>query len=217
MGVHPTHKPMSLQNYIDKNNSKIHIGIIATILAAAPCNAGPFLSHNDKNFLKVPVSSTVATSNAFFHSLAAITQSQGRGLTASAIQDDIIRRVNQYRISQGKKSVKHHAGLDKIALRHAKYMMQNRDKARVSHAFHNRRSYEAYGSYGMMGLGENVGYTESSSPARHLVSMWIQSSGHRKNMLGQWQYTGIGVVIAPDGAVFATQLFARDYKLQQSP
>lgn len=40
------------------------------------------------------------------------------------------------------------------------------------------------------------------------VDGWIQSPGHRKNMVGGFNYMGIGVAQAANGAWYLTQLFA---------
>jgi uncharacterized protein YkwD len=66
-----------------------------------------------------------------------------------------------------------------------------------------------------MGLGnvaENIATCSGgfNSPATTLVDAWKNSSGHAKNMKGKWDVTGIGVAVAPDGTVFATQLFASE-------
>lgn len=59
---------------------------------------------------------------------------------------------------------------------------------------------------------ENVamfGGSDSSDPAevaKTFVEMWYDSEGHRKNMLGNYQYIGAGVARLGN-AVYATQLF----------
>ena len=54
-----------------------------------------------------------------------------------------------------------------------------------------------------------VAYYDWNSPeaiARQTVDGWMQSAGHRKNILSpQWKREGIGVEIAPDNRVLITQ------------
>ena len=56
---------------------------------------------------------------------------------------------------------------------------------------------------------ENVAYNSSSSdPAKLSVDGWISSDGHRKNLLGNFNYMGIGVYAGYEGKIYFTQLFA---------
>lgn len=48
---------------------------------------------------------------------------------------------------------------------------------------------------------------DADSVADSIVQGWINSSGHRRNILGDYDEQGIGVDIRDDGRVMATQLF----------
>jgi uncharacterized protein YkwD len=50
----------------------------------------------------------------------------------------------------------------------------------------------------------NVGY---DNPARVAVEGWSKSPEHRKNMLGDFSLTGIGIAQGEDGRYFFTQIF----------
>jgi uncharacterized protein YkwD len=41
------------------------------------------------------------------------------------------------------------------------------------------------------------------------VEGWINSPGHRKNLLCGCNWCGIGIYVAADGTVYLTQLFAK--------
>jgi uncharacterized protein YkwD len=61
-----------------------------------------------------------------------------------------------------------------------------------------------------LGGGENVAWSKGASDvAKVTVDGWINSPGHRKNMLGDFNYSGIGVHVTSDGRYYLTQLFAR--------
>jgi uncharacterized protein YkwD len=58
-------------------------------------------------------------------------------------------------------------------------------------------------------IGENIafmrGYDEA---AKFAVERWMESPGHKKNILDQrWKETGMGVAILPDGTYYFTQVF----------
>lgn len=58
-------------------------------------------------------------------------------------------------------------------------------------------------------FAENVAWNAGcSEPEKAAVNGWIKSPGHRKNMLGNFEYCGIAVYRNARGAVYFTQLFA---------
>ena len=58
-------------------------------------------------------------------------------------------------------------------------------------------------------LGENIAYNQGfDDPGAFTVGRWMQSSGHRANILSpEFQQSAIGVFIAPDGTIYLTQEF----------
>ena len=58
------------------------------------------------------------------------------------------------------------------------------------------------------GAAENVAYNMGiADPGKAAVDGWIKSPGHRKNLLGNYNFMGIGVFNA-NGNYFFTQIFA---------
>lgn len=56
-------------------------------------------------------------------------------------------------------------------------------------------------------FAENVAYGATSG--KEVVTMWKNSSGHRRNMLGNYKYIGIGIAKDSHGRIYYTQVFAR--------
>jgi uncharacterized protein YkwD len=51
-------------------------------------------------------------------------------------------------------------------------------------------------------------YETSEDVAAAIVEQWMESSGHRRNVLSdRWTSEGIGVYVAADGQIFVTQNF----------
>jgi uncharacterized protein YkwD len=59
---------------------------------------------------------------------------------------------------------------------------------------------------GAENVAANMGY---ENPAREAVESWKNSQGHRNNMLGDYDLTGIGVARNAQGHYFFTQIFLR--------
>ncbi|OQP41122.1 hypothetical protein A4H97_15165 [Niastella yeongjuensis] len=56
-------------------------------------------------------------------------------------------------------------------------------------------------------VAENIAYGNLSAQA--VVSGWINSPEHRKNMEGNYKYTGIGVTRNMQNQLYFTQMFAK--------
>lgn len=56
-------------------------------------------------------------------------------------------------------------------------------------------------------MAENVAYGPGSG--REVVNMWKRSPQHRKNMLGDYKYIGIGIATNSSGVPYYTQIFIR--------
>ncbi len=72
------------------------------------------------------------------------------------------------------------------------------------------------GDAGFFIAGENVGTTYGTQKltaeqlAAELVDMWLNSSGHRANLLGNFRLSGVGIVLSADRrTLMATQIFAQ--------
>ena len=65
------------------------------------------------------------------------------------------------------------------------------------------------------GWAENIAYEfdpsfseeDAASVAESIVTGWINSDGHRRNILGDYDEEGVGVDISDDGRIMATQMF----------
>lgn len=153
----------------------------------------------------------LTTTTVPMSSVAAV--SRGDGSVAGTIH----AQVNSFRTSNGRESVPRHAGLDRMAQQHSEFMRQNRGKffgasSNISHYGFEERSLMAQRQMKMGNVAENIATCSGvgSSSASVLVNAWKNSSGHQENMKGNWDATGIGVVVDSDGTVFATQIFASE-------
>ncbi len=65
-----------------------------------------------------------------------------------------------------------------------------------------------YSKPGSFHVAENAGYCDySANAAKRLFESFVASSSHRKNLLGNFKYTSLGVSISKTGKVILCQLF----------
>ncbi len=56
--------------------------------------------------------------------------------------------------------------------------------------------------------GENVGQNQGfDDPADQAIEGWLRSPGHRANIEGRYNLTGVGVARSRNGTFFFTQIF----------
>ena len=132
-----------------------------------------------------------------------------------SITSRLFQEVNAYRRSKGRSELQRHAGLDRLAQKHCEYLRDHRgtfslNGKNVSHIGFEGRTLIARERYQMGSVSENVAATSKvpGSTTQRLITLWIGSKDHHRNMLDDWSQTGVGVVVDSDGMVFATQFFA---------
>lgn len=58
-------------------------------------------------------------------------------------------------------------------------------------------------------IGENIAYMRGyDDPASLAVAKWLESTAHRKNLLGpNWKESAVGVAVTEDGTYYMTEVF----------
>jgi uncharacterized protein YkwD len=129
-----------------------------------------------------------------------------RSLT-DGITEDVFKYTNQFRRSKGLKTLEMRNDLNAIARKHSEDMASGRCSfghsgydLRVSKIKKTIKPCDGY-------VGENVAY--GASNGKEAFDVWKNSSEHRKNMLGDYKYIGIGIAYNKKGVIYYTQIFVR--------
>lgn len=122
----------------------------------------------------------------------------------SDIVNDIFKHTNQFRKSNGKTSLLLRDDLNEIARKHSADMASGRKS--IGHGGFQQREALIRRKLNTMGIiGENVAY--GANTAKEVVALWKGSPAHRKNMLGNYKYIGIGTASDRKGNIYFTQIF----------
>ncbi len=120
----------------------------------------------------------------------------------------IITAVNKYRNSKGLNSLQEFTVMDNQAKMHSSNMAGHRIS--FGHGGFNTRLKNIYANIDKpLGASENVAYFPPNKSPEAVVAMWLTSRGHRHNIEGDYNLTGVGVVVDERGWVYYTQEFAR--------
>jgi len=121
--------------------------------------------------------------------------------------------VNTERAKKGFPALSSHQGLANLARKHSVNMaseaQRRNELLRINHDGFGGRQSVAERSFGMNRMGENVAanWGQGENSIGKLVRGWMNSSGHRRNILKKWDSQGVGVYIDSKGAIYATQIF----------
>lgn len=122
-----------------------------------------------------------------------------------SLVDEILSSTNQYRKSNSKPALQMRDDLNNIARKHSQNMANGRTG--FGHDGFEQRHDKVKKIFQACTMSENVAYGKMDGAA--VVSMWKGSAGHRKNLLGDYKYIGIGVATDRKGVTYFTQIFVK--------
>lgn len=117
---------------------------------------------------------------------------------------DVFKQTNQFRKSEDLPALVMKQELNAIAQKHSEDMASG-GIAFGHDGFSDRQKKAGEEIQGMRAFAENVAY--GANTAKEVVTLWKNSPGHRRNMLGKYKYTGIGIAKNSDGQIYYTEIF----------
>jgi uncharacterized protein YkwD len=131
---------------------------------------------------------------------------QQAALSDSAIQQVILEYMNHYRAQHHRQPLKLVPLISDEARIHSSEMANK--KLPFGHQGFNKRIEHIYKKINLCrGGAENIAYSKQS--VREVARLWTESPGHRANILGNYNLTGIGIVRIQGGWIYYTQMFIR--------
>ncbi|NJO41914.1 MAG: CAP domain-containing protein [Cyanobacteria bacterium CRU_2_1] len=122
-----------------------------------------------------------------------------------AIEQAVFEQINQHRAEIGLSPLTLDPVIMQQARSHSQTMANNRD---LSHDGFQDRADTIAQSITYRSVAENVAYNQGySNPDERAVTSWLNSSGHRQNIEGEFNLTGIGIARNDQGEYYFTQIF----------
>lgn len=138
------------------------------------------------------------------------TQSTTQSTTPSlaSIEKAVHNQVNQYRANRNLPPLSLNYRITEQARIHSRNMANG--TVPFSHDGFNQRVQTIAKVIPLSTAAENVAYNQGySNPATQAVQNWLNSSGHRANIEGSYNLTGVGVTKNARGEYYFTQIFIR--------
>lgn len=123
--------------------------------------------------------------------------------TLNEFEETVFAQINDYRISKGLNTL----AVDERLVEQARIHSKNMGQGTVAFGHQGFQERIKAAAIPYKSAAENVAYNNYSDPASAAVEGWIASEGHRRNIEGNFNLTGIGVVQNEQGFYYLTQLF----------
>lgn len=121
-----------------------------------------------------------------------------------AIEVEILELINDYRITNGLSVLNDMSTIKAQAFGHTDYMIENDE---VSHANFFQRKQNLVNQVGAKVVAENVAYAFSS--AESVVNAWLNSEGHKSNIVGDFTDFDISAEVDENGKWYYTNIFIK--------
>ncbi len=116
--------------------------------------------------------------------------------------------VNQHRASKGLGSLSSNDVIVEQARQHSSNMAKK--TVAFGHEGFNDRVAVIQTKISLSSAGENVAMMSGmADPAQAAFNGWLNSAGHKANMEGDFNLTGMGIAKNTDGAYYFTQIFVK--------
>lgn len=120
-------------------------------------------------------------------------------------ETELAKLINDYRISIGLNELEIINHISYKSGEHNEYMIANNV---VDHAYFQERSDNIVHILGAVKVSENVAYNFNTPQA--VLSAWLNSSGHKETIEGDFTHFGISVTVSPEtGKKYYTNIFIK--------
>lgn len=127
-------------------------------------------------------------------------------VTNGNMEEGILANINAYRRSKGLAELQVTGSANRQAAEHSRNMATG--AVSFGHDGFQQRVTNIVNVIGRVSASaENVAFGQQT--ARQVVDGWLKSSGHRRNIEGNYNLTGIGVYSASNGNMYFTQIFLK--------
>lgn len=127
--------------------------------------------------------------------------------TLATLERSVFQKINQYRQQKGLSALSLNSTITQQARQHSQAMANSRV---LSHGGFSGRVQVIRRSIPLTGAAENVAFNKGfGDPATQAFNGWINSPGHLRNIMGNYNLTGVGVARNTQGEFYFTQIFIK--------
>jgi len=121
----------------------------------------------------------------------------------SEMEAQVLKLVNQHRKTIGLNELQFNEAINTEALKHSKNMASG--IVPFSHDGFDGRADRLLSRLDGNAIAENV--ASGQTDAESALECWLESKGHKQNIEGNYNLTGIGIALGKYGDLYFTQIF----------
>ncbi|QZZ22128.1 CAP domain-containing protein [Leptothermofonsia sichuanensis E412] len=176
---------------LSKLTNVVALGTLVTTASLTSASAAPFPTRILWQPAQVPTQRVYQTS-----------------ASSQSMEQAVLTQINQYRQSRRLPPLTLDSRITSQAQAHSQAMANGR--VPFGHSGFQQRVQVITRSIPYAGAAENVFRgMGSQNPATQAVQSWLKSPGHRKNIEGNYDLTGIGIAHNAKGEYYFTQVFIK--------
>lgn len=138
------------------------------------------------------------------------TATKATNIRPTSLEQSVHQQINQYRAEHNLPPLTLDPRISEQARLHSRAMANA--KVSFGHGGFKQRIDAINRVIPYRSAAENVAFNKGySNPGQQAVEGWIKSPGHRINIEGQYNLTGIGIVKNAKGEYYFTQIFIRTW------
>jgi uncharacterized protein YkwD len=154
-----------------------------------------------------PGSKPIPTATPGTQAYNSISPSSISNPVLNSLNAAVHKQVNEYRQAHNLPPLVVDPAISAIAQAHSEQMAK---EGGITHDGFNQRVDSISKTIVYRNAAENVGYNMGyAKPDAIVIQDWIDSPGHKRNMVGNFDLTGIGVAKNARGEYYFTQIFIR--------
>lgn len=126
------------------------------------------------------------------------------------VEHQLLGLVNDYRTAQGLSKLSNSDFIRDVAREHSRAMAQR--EIPVGHTGSEERSALIRKRIDFRTFAENIAWKRSKTdPAQKIFDSWKENYYNKRSLIGDFDLTGIGVIVSENGDYFATQIFVKKF------
>lgn len=131
-----------------------------------------------------------------------------QGESLPALERQVLAGINAYRASKGLAQLAWNDAVAAQAREHSRHMASG--ATAFGHDEFDQELHALVKTVAWSGAAENVFMSlNMPDPAGVAVGGWIDSPGHRENIEGDYDLTGVGIARSANGSLYSTQIFLK--------
>ncbi len=126
-------------------------------------------------------------------------------IDSTTVEGRVVKLINELRKTEGLPPLLVNRAANEVSLKHLRAIHDSTET--LSHDNIDKRSNEIRHTFPCANVGENLAWGPRTADL--VVSLWYDSPSHRSNILGDYDFIGVSVILDANGHYYFSNLFVK--------